>query len=55
MIQDVTADAVGRVLGTDAATPLDFRVAVPPGHHLQLDVVAVDRILPTGESGDVDR
>ena len=44
------ADAVGRVLGTDEATPLEFWVAVAPGHHLQLDdVVAADRILPTGE------
>ena len=43
-------EAVGRVLGTDEATPLEFWVAVAPGHHLQLDdVVALDRILPTGE------
>jgi len=41
---------VGRVLGTDDATPLEFWVAVGPGQHLQLDdVVALDRILPTGE------
>ena len=44
------ADAVGLVLGTDEATPLEFWVAVAPGQHLQLDdVVAADRILPTGE------
>jgi DNA helicase HerA-like ATPase len=37
------------VLGTDDATPLEFWVAVAPGHHLQLDdVVAVDRRLPDG-------
>ena len=41
---------VGRVLGTDDATPLEFWVAVAPGAHLQLDdVVALDRVLPTGE------
>ncbi len=41
---------VGRVLGTDDATPLEFWVAVAPGCHLQLDdVIALDRILPTGE------
>ena len=46
----VTVDVVGRVLGTDEATPLEFWVAVAPGQHLQLDdVVALDRILPTGE------
>ncbi len=46
----MTADAVGLVLGTDEATPLEFWVAVAPGRHLQLDdVVAADRILPNGE------
>ncbi|MFN3219120.1 MAG: ATP-binding protein [Acidimicrobiales bacterium] len=41
---------VGRVLGTDDATPLEFWVAIAPGAHLQLDdVVALDRVLPTGE------
>ena len=44
------SDVVGRVLGTDAATPLEFWVAVAPGAHLQLDdVVAVDRLLPSGD------
>ena len=44
------ADVVGRVLGTDDATPLEFWVAIAPGQHLQLDdIVAVDRIVPTGE------
>lgn len=46
----MTQIPVGRVLGTDDATPLDFWVAVGPGSHLQLDdVVALDRVLPTGE------
>ena len=52
MISDTMAVApiVGRVLGTDDSTPLEFWVAVGPGAHLQLDdVVALDRILPTGE------
>ncbi len=41
---------VGRVLGTEDATPLEFWVAVSPGEHLEIDdVIAVDRILPTGE------
>ena len=40
---------VGRVLGTDESTPLEFWVAVAPGQQLQLDdVVAVDRRLPDG-------
>jgi|GEM_PF-3450002 len=43
-------NGVGRVLGTDDATPLEFWVALGPGHHLQLDdVVAVDRELPDGD------
>ncbi|RZV43141.1 MAG: ATP-binding protein, partial [Acidimicrobiales bacterium] len=41
---------VGRVLGTDDATPLQFWVAIAEGNHLQLDdVVALDRVLPSGE------
>ncbi len=44
------SDVVGRVLGTDDATPLEFWVAVAPGAHLQLDdVVALDRALPNGD------
>lgn len=44
------SDVVGCVLGTDAATPLEFWVAVADGAHLQLDdVVAVDRVLPSGD------
>jgi DNA helicase HerA-like ATPase len=46
----VEHEVVGRVLGTDDATPLEFWVAIAPGQHLQLDdVVAADRTLPTGE------
>jgi uncharacterized protein len=41
---------VGRVLGTRDATPLEFWVGVAEGEYLQLDdVVALERILPTGE------
>src|SRR4051812_7222814 len=41
---------VARVLGTEDATPLEFWAAVAPGEMLQLDdVVALDRVLPTGE------
>jgi len=45
----MTPNLVRRVLGTDDSTPLEFWVAVGLGAHLQLDdVVALDRILPTG-------
>ena len=45
------SDAVGRVIGTEDAMPLEFWVAVAPGSHLQLDdVVAVTRVLPDGET-----
>jgi uncharacterized protein len=38
---------VGRVLGTDDATPLDFWVAVGEGEYLQLDdIVVCDRVVP---------
>ncbi len=41
---------VGRVLGTDDSTPLEFWVAVARGQHLQLDdIIALDRVLPTGD------
>ncbi len=45
------ADAVvGRVIGTEDSTPLEFWVAVQPGSYLQLDdVVALERTLPDGE------
>jgi DNA helicase HerA-like ATPase len=41
------ADLVGRVLGTDDATPLSFWVAVAPEQYLQLDdVVVCERFVP---------
>ena len=41
---------VGRVLGTRDSTPLEFWVGVSEGEFLQLDdVIALERILPTGE------
>lgn len=41
---------VGRVLGTEDSTPLEFWVAVAKGEYLQLDdLVALQRILPSGE------
>jgi DNA helicase HerA-like ATPase len=44
---------VGRVIGTEDATPLEFWVAVADGHYLQLDdVVALERDLP-GDGGAV--
>jgi DNA helicase HerA-like ATPase len=40
-------DAVGRVIGTEDATPLEFWVGVAEGRFLQLDdVVALERSLP---------
>jgi len=46
--EDIGA-VVGRVIGTDDATPLEFWVAVAPGCWLQLDdVVALERVLPDG-------
>jgi uncharacterized protein len=46
--------AVGRVIGTEDATPLEFWVAVADGAYLQLDdVVALQRVLPTGELVDI--
>jgi DNA helicase HerA-like ATPase len=43
-------EMVGRVLGTVDATPLDFWVGVADGEYLELDdVVALERVLPTGE------
>ncbi|MCY4014630.1 MAG: ATP-binding protein [Gammaproteobacteria bacterium] len=43
--------AVGRVLGTDDATPLSFWVALAPEQYLQLDdVVALERQLPDGNT-----
>jgi uncharacterized protein len=41
---------VGRVIGTEHATPLEFWVGVGEGSYLQLDdVVVVDRALPDGQ------
>lgn len=41
---------MGRVLGTRDSTPLEFWVGVGEGEFLQLDdVVALERVLPTGE------
>lgn len=43
-------DVVGRVIGIEDATPLEFWVAVEPGKVLQLDdVVVLERILPDGQ------
>jgi uncharacterized protein len=44
------SDSVGRIIGTRDATPLEFWVGVGDGQYLQLDdVVALERVLPTGE------
>jgi hypothetical protein len=41
---------VGRVIGTEDSTPLEFWVAVAEGQYLQLDdVIALERVLPGGE------
>jgi DNA helicase HerA-like ATPase len=50
-MSDGTDPAVGMVLGTEDATPLEFWVGIDPeaGQYLQLDdVVALDRRLPDG-------
>jgi DNA helicase HerA-like ATPase len=49
-VQDKRSDLVGRVLGTEDSTPLDFWVGLAPGQFLQLDdVVATERTPPGGE------
>lgn len=49
-LMDNTRAPVGRVLGTEDPTPLEFWVSVAEGGHLQLDdVVTVYRQLPLGE------
>ncbi|MGN9914340.1 ATP-binding protein [Phytohabitans sp. LJ34] len=49
-VADETGEAVGRVLGTADATPLQFWTAVAPGSYLQLDdVVVTTRELPDRE------
>jgi hypothetical protein len=46
----IEREFVGRVIGTDDATPLEFWVSVAEGQYLQLDdVVALERSLPDGE------
>ncbi|HLF42068.1 MAG TPA: ATP-binding protein, partial [Acidimicrobiia bacterium] len=43
-------EMVGRVLGTRDATPLEFWIGIDEGQYVQLDdVVALERVLPTGE------
>ncbi len=43
-------ESVGRVLGTRDSTPLEFWVGVGEGEYIELDdVVATERVLPTGE------
>jgi uncharacterized protein len=47
MVEDLPPEPVGRVIGTEDSTPLEFWVAVAPGSFLQLDdVVALERVLP---------
>ena len=47
---DPRSHPVGRVIGTEDSTPLEFWVGVDPNEFLQLDdVVATDRVLPGGE------
>jgi uncharacterized protein len=50
-LHDEVGPVVGRVIGTEDATPLEFWVGVGPGAYLQLDdVVALERVMPgTGE------
>jgi DNA helicase HerA-like ATPase len=46
-----SAPAVGRILGTEDATPLEFWVAIDPDQYLQLDdVVVCERAVPGRES-----
>ena len=43
--------SVGRVIGTEDSTPLQFWVAVEDGAYLQLDdVVSLERALPDGRT-----
>ncbi len=49
-----SARHVGRVIGTEDATPLEFWVGVADHDFLQLDdVVSLRRVLPTGEAVDI--
>ena len=46
----LVSPVVGRVIGTEPATPLEFWVGVGEGNCLQLDdVVVVERVLPDGQ------
>ncbi len=46
----LSSPVVGRVIGTEPATPLEFWVGVGEGSYLQLDdVVVVERVLPGGQ------
>jgi hypothetical protein len=50
LVSETESEFVGRVIGTDDATPLEFWVSVADGQYLQLDdVVALERKLPDGE------
>jgi DNA helicase HerA-like ATPase len=49
--EHATHSAVGLVVGTEDATPLEFWVALRPDAYLQLDdVVALERALPDGQT-----
>lgn len=48
-MEPISKPFVGRVIGTEDATPLEFWVGVAEGNFLQLDdVVALERVLPDG-------
>lgn len=48
--EPIVSETIGRVIGTEDATPLEFWVGIAPDRYVQLDdVVALDRVLPTGE------
>ena len=50
LVSEAESEFVGRVIGTDDATPLEFWVSVAEGQYLQLDdVVALERQLPNDE------
>lgn len=50
LVSETESEFVGRVIGTDDATPLEFWVSVADGQYLQLDdVVALERHLPNDE------
>ncbi len=49
-MSETESEFVGRVIGTDDATPLEFWVSVAEGQYMQLDdVVALERTLPNDE------